>query len=921
MDELAEVQEGPQTSGDIADRPFLIDGVPLDEAQVLTLANLVAGTAHRGAHHGPYTLSEAIDVWRRHNCVVTESSGRQRWRIHSASPTFREDEAESSAEGLTLVGEFLGEAGPEGREWDVVLIREGWSSNGRYYPREVLEQALPLFEGAPITMHGWEPEEQTLPHLPEQVRQGLDGGPGANVVGFSRDVYGAVAESGQYEVRARFISVDERARQKMSETYQNGRLCTSGRDLFGLSIDARGELVPGVAEGRRGYIVRSIDSVNETTIVSNPAAGGRFSRLVAAQEDEKEETRMDTSRIVGFLRRRNRSADGLEGKALCEAAMREMSDEVALQIVRALLDKGDVENAMMALDAIIGSEKGEEKPELPALEDPMLMAQSAVAEAVQAAQTLKAQAEVELCGIKLSRALSECKLPDKAQDALRKRFSGKAFTETELTEAVAEMRNILAINAGGQAEVQQSRPSVQVGIEESEKVRAGVDLCVGYNPDADKSLTEAQREVYRSVRGGRRSIRRLAEQWHGVGDYLDLGSGGARPGSLQEATASDFANVLGVSMEKAVIQKYREFPRMLDEVVSVNPDVDNFKTQTRLLWGGFAGLPTVTESDSADNYSSLGFPREEAKTYTVGTRGGLVTVTRTMLVNDDLGALRDIPARIASGARNQENLFRFNLLVGNVGAGGINTDTTYDGAVLYHANHRNTATTALSHASFLAARRRLQNQQGFGVSSLINDATNISDSDTTIVLDSTAGLFAGQYIQIEAEIVKIGSVTNSTTLADCVRGQMGTTAAAHNDDTRVYQLTGPIPLSRIYAVVPYELEATLMEILGSERVPGVANNDLNFLRAEWQNGRVVPLAVPSYYLGGDLTNWYLACPAMDIPCLEMAYLNNRQEPEILVQDDPRVGNVFTRDNIRYKVRHEYGGAAVDFRGLDGNIVA
>jgi len=921
MDELAEVQEGPQTSGDLAARPFFIDGVALDEAQVRTLASLVAGTAHRGSHHGPYTLGEAIDVWRRHNCVVTEASGRQRWRIHSASPTFREDEGASSPGELTLVGEFLGEAGPEGREWDVVLIREGWSSNGRYYPREVLEAALPLFEGAPITMHGWEPEVQTLPHLPERVRSGLDGGPGDNVVGFSRDVYGAVSESGLYEVRARFVSVDERARQKMAETYQSGRLCTSGRDLFGLSIDARGELVAGVAEGRRGYIVRSIDSVNETTIVSNPAAGGRFSRLVAAQEDEKEETRMDTSRIMGFLRRRNRSADGLEGKALVEAAMREMSDEVALQIVRALLDKGDTENALMALDVIIGSEKGEEKPEPPMVEDPVLMAQSAVAEAVQAAKTLKAQAEVELCGIKLSRALSECKMPEKAQDVLRKRFSGKAFTESELTEAVSEMRNILAINAGGQSDVQQARPSIQVGIEESEKVRAGVDLCVGYNPDADKSLSESQREVYRSVRGGRRSIRRLAEQWYGVGDYQDLGSGCARPGSLQEATSSDFSNVLGTSMEKAVIQKYREFPRMLDDVVNVNPDVDNFKLQTRILWGGFAGLPAVTESDSADSYSSLGFPREEAKTYSVGTRGGLVTVTRTMLVNDDLGALRDIPARIASGARNQENLFRFNLLTGNVGGGGINTDTTYDGAVLYHANHRNTATTALSHASFLAARRRMQNQQGFGVSTLLNDADNINDSDTTIVLDSTAGMFAGQFIQIDAEIIQIGSVTNTTTLASCVRGCMGTTAAAHNDDARVYQLTGPIPLSRIFAVVPYELEATLMEVLGSERIPGYANNDLNFLRAEWQNGRITPLAVPAYYLGGDLTNWYLAAPAADIPCLEMAYLNNRQEPEILVQDDPRVGNVFTRDNTRYKVRHEYGGAAVDFRGLDGNIVA
>ena len=38
-------------------------------------------------------------------------------------------------------------------------------------------------------------------------------------------------------------------------------------------------------------------------------------------------------------------------------------------------------------------------------------------------------------------------------------------------------------------------------------------------------------------------------------------------------------------------------------------------------------------------------------------------------------------------------------------------------------------------------------------------------------------------------------------------------------------------------------------------------------------------------------------------------------PILFVQDQPLYGNNFTNDVITYKVRHEYGGAVVDYRGF------
>ena len=78
------------------------------------------------------------------------------------------------------------------------------------------------------------------------------------------------------------------------------------------------------------------------------------------------------------------------------------------------------------------------------------------------------------------------------------------------------------------------------------------------------------------------------------------------------------------------------------------------------------------------------------------------------------------------------------------------------------------------------------------------------------------------------------------------------------------------------------------------------------------------LKVP--YLDGDVNNWYLAAKQSDIDSIELGFVEGEREPVVLIQDDPRTGDVFTNDRITYKVRHEYGGAVTAFQGFDGSIV-
>jgi len=80
------------------------------------------------------------------------------------------------------------------------------------------------------------------------------------------------------------------------------------------------------------------------------------------------------------------------------------------------------------------------------------------------------------------------------------------------------------------------------------------------------------------------------------------------------------------------------------------------------------------------------------------------------------------------------------------------------------------------------------------------------------------------------------------------------------------------------------------------------------------------MVVPRKYLRGDVNNWYMTAAKKDIELIELGFLGGKQNPELIRQDAPGVGAVFTNDVIRYKVRHEYGGVVVDFRGFQGGIV-
>lgn len=91
-------------------------------------------------------------------------------------------------------------------------------------------------------------------------------------------------------------------------------------------------------------------------------------------------------------------------------------------------------------------------------------------------------------------------------------------------------------------------------------------------------------------------------------------------------------------------------------------------------------------------------------------------------------------------------------------------------------------------------------------------------------------------------------------------------------------------------------------------------NDQNFIQS------LAPMIMPVWYWT-DANDWVASCDKADVPSIEVGFLDGREEPEIFVQDNPSVGSLFTSDKITYKIRHIYGGAVTDYRGLYKAVVA
>ena len=90
-------------------------------------------------------------------------------------------------------------------------------------------------------------------------------------------------------------------------------------------------------------------------------------------------------------------------------------------------------------------------------------------------------------------------------------------------------------------------------------------------------------------------------------------------------------------------------------------------------------------------------------------------------------------------------------------------------------------------------------------------------------------------------------------------------------------------------------------------VPGSNFNDINPML-----GYAEVVVAPQI---ASTTYWAAIADPRVIDTIEVGFVGGQMNPQLFIQDQPLYGNNFTNDVITYKVRHEYGGAVVDYRGF------
>lgn len=166
-----------------------------------------------------------------------------------------------------------------------------------------------------------------------------------------------------------------------------------------------------------------------------------------------------------------------------------------------------------------------------------------------------------------------------------------------------------------------------------------------------------------------------------------------RDGQLYEAmlrggyqTTSDFAVLFENVMHKSVLAAFAVQPDTWRKFCGVDT-VPDFRDSNRYRTGA---LDVLEEVDEHGEFKNKAIPDGERQTISTATKGNIYSVSRQTLVNDDMGALNDLFAKMGRAAARTIEEDVYALLQANGGLG----PTQGDGQPLFHANRANVNSVA-----------------------------------------------------------------------------------------------------------------------------------------------------------------------------------------------------------------------------------
>jgi hypothetical protein len=302
-----------------------------------------------------------------------------------------------------------------------------------------------------------------------------------------------------------------------------------------------------------------------------------------------------------------------------------------------------------------------------------------------ATQKFKDAQQLVACSTMLVSELSASELPDVMQARLQKQFSGRIFTAEELKAAIKEEKEIAdKLMASGTPQGGGAlRAHVVEG--EPEKLQAAVDKLMGADVD----------EKFKDVPGFtslKAAYVRLTGDDKFTGfpsrDGLKLGEHFMNLMRLPATYSSgSFSFVLGNAMYRRLVKEYRAVEYHEDAIISYKKNVQDFKTQEIIQVGYFADIADVNPENA--DYAEITMPTDVEATYSLNQKGNILTITRRVIVNDDLKSVIQLVSKLGRAARRTHARRAWNKIISNATYKGDNT-------ALFHANHANLGATTLT---------------------------------------------------------------------------------------------------------------------------------------------------------------------------------------------------------------------------------
>lgn len=347
-----------------------------------------------------------------------------------------------------------------------------------------------------------------------------------------------------------------------------------------------------------------------------------------------------------------------------------------------------------------------------------------------------------------------------------------------------------------------------------------------------------------SARPAQRGPRYMAKLAEAAILVADVYAGKKPVHYLREAmTTSDFPYLFGDILDRQLLAAYRETPQVFRNFCAVKT-VPDFRTVRRYTMSGAESVLDTVAEQGEYTESALS---EDYYEYSVKKYGRRIPFSWEAMINDDLDALKDVPARFGRASRRTESKFATELYVDSTGPHASLYDAATYGNVI-------TGNPALSVAALQTAMQVLAAQTD-------SDGEPIVIETVEFVVPPALEITAQNILNaLQLELIESGGTTNQKMIvANWMRNRMR------------------------LSVDPY--------------IPIVATTNGNtswFLFANPGNGR--PALEMGFLRGHEAPEIFIKAP-------------NAQRVGG-GQVNPMDGD-FDTDSIQYKVRHVLGGTRMD----------